>query len=845
MSSDPPVTRNTGFRGGIGTGGNTPAMKQYWAAKLRHPAAILLFRMGDFYEVFFDDAVVAAPIMGVTLTSRPMRDGRQPMCGVPHHSWQGYVGKLLRAGKTVVICDQVEEPAGGGASKVVRREITRVLTPGTVVDDAYLEPGLSNWLVAAWSRGAEAGVAACDVSTGELMLCQLPLDRLQSEIDRLAPAELLQSPAIDVYRFDPERGRRRLADQLGLGFAASIGAEESPLAIGAAGVILEYLQHNQVRVEPGLFRVRTYSPDATMQLDAASVRNLELTSLLRLVDRTCTPIGARRLRRWIWAPLRDAEAIELRLGAVSELSQSRRTPLRTALREVGDLERLVGRAAQGLASPRELVALRRSLEALPAVAAACAAAASLLLRQLVAAIKPDPTLADELARALAEDPPAVMRDGGAIRPGYDPELDGIQEASRAAREWISDLERVERERTGIKSLKVGYNRVFGYYIEVSHANQELVPHDYIRKQTLTGAERYLTPELKEKEAVVLNANQDRVDRELEILRELQRRVAREAPDLLACAAAIGELDALASLAEAGTDLGWVRPGISTGLRLAIEGGRHPMVEASVGNEDFVPNDTVLDPAHEQIVVLTGPNMAGKSTYLRQVALIVLLAQCGSLVPARSASIGLADRIFTRVGAHDDLAAGMSTFMVEMTETANILAHASRSSLVVLDEVGRGTSTYDGVSIAQAVVEHIHDSPRLGCRTLFATHYHELTALADRLERVRNERVEVAEEGGSIRFLHRVVAGGADRSYGIHVAALAGLPPQLIARAREVLAELERQRPLEPVEQQLALPLVATENDQVRQELSTIELDGLSPLEALQKLYELRARLRGA
>lgn len=832
------------FRGGPGTGGNTPAMKQYWAAKLRHPAAILLFRMGDFYEVFFDDAVEAAPIMGVTLTSRPMREGRQPMCGVPHHAWQGYVGKLLRAGKKVVICDQIEEPAGGAPSKVVRREITRVLTPGTVVDDAYLEPGLSNWLVAAWSRGADGGLAACDVSTGELMLCQLPLDRLQSEIDRLSPAELLQPPAIDVYRFDPDRGRRRLADHLGVGFAASIGAEESPLAIGAAGVILEYLQHNQVRVEPGLFRVRTYSPDATMQLDAATVRNLELPSLLRLVDRTCTPIGARRLRRWVWAPLRDAEAIEMRLGAVSELSHGDRTALRTALREVGDLERLVGRAAQGLASPRELVALRRSLEALPAVAAACATAASLLLRQLAAVIKPDRALAEELASALAEDPPAVMRDGGAIRPGYDAELDGIQEASRAAREWISDLERVERERTGIKSLKVGYNRVFGYYIEVSHANQELVPRDYIRKQTLTGAERYLTPELKEKEAVVLNALQDRVDRELEILRGLQRRVAQAAPDLLTCAGAIGELDALASLAEAGTDLGWVRPGVSAGLRLAIEGGRHAMVEASVGTAGFVPNDTVLDPAHEQIVVLTGPNMAGKSTYLRQVALIVLLAQCGSLVPARSASIGLVDRIFTRVGAHDDLAAGMSTFMVEMTETANILNHASRSSLVVLDEVGRGTSTYDGVSIAQAVVEHIHDSPRLGCRTLFATHYHELTALADRLERVRNERVEVAEEGGSIRFLHRVVAGGADRSYGIHVAALAGLPPQLIARAREVLAELERQRPLEPVEQQLALPLVAAENE-VRQELSTIELDGLSPLEALQKLYELRARLRGA
>jgi len=816
-------------------------MKQYWAAKLRHPGAILLFRMGDFYEIFFDDAVEAAPIMGVTLTSRPMRDGRQPMCGVPHHAWQGYVGKLLRAGKKVVICDQVDEPAGGGHSGVVRREITRVLTPGTVVDDAYLEPGISNWLVAAWSRGAESGLAACDVSTGELMLCQLPLDQLQSEIDRLAPAELLQPPAIDSYRFDPERGRQRLADQLEVRFAASIGAEESPLAIGAAGVILEYLQHNQVPVEPGLFRIRTYSPDATMQLDAPTVRNLELPALLQLVDRTCTPIGARRLRRWIWAPLRDAEAIEMRLGAVSELSKGGRTALRTALGEVGDLERLVGRAARGLASPRELVALRRSLEAVPAVSAAGATAASLLLRQLAAAIKPDPTLADELARALAEDPPAVMRDGGAIRPAYDAELDRIQEASSAAREWISSLEQVERERTGIKSLKVGYNRVFGYYIEVSHANVELIPDDYIRKQTLTGAERYLTPELKEKEAIVLNALQDRVDRELEILRELQRRVAHAAPDLLSCAAAIGELDALASLAETGADLGWVRPGVSTGLRLAIEGGRHPMVEASLGREDFVPNDTVLDPSREQIVVLTGPNMAGKSTYLRQVALIVLLAQSGSLVPACSASIGLVDRVFTRVGAHDDLAAGMSTFMVEMTETANILNHASPSSLVVLDEVGRGTSTYDGVSIAQAVVEHIHDSPRLGCRTLFATHYHELTALADRLARVRNERVEVAEEGGSIRFLHRVVAGGADRSYGIHVAALAGLPPQLIARAREVLAELERQRPLEPVEQQLALPLV---DDEVRQELSTIELDGLSPLEALQKLYELRARLRG-
>jgi DNA mismatch repair protein MutS len=812
-------------------------MKQYWEAKQRHPDAILMFRMGDFYEVFFDDAVEAAPIMGITLTSRPMKEGRQPMCGVPHHSWQTYAGRLLRAGRKVVLCDQVEAASG---KKVVRREVTRVLTPGTVLDDAYLEPGVSNWLVAAWTRGTEAGLAACDVSTGELQLCQLPADRLQPELDRLQPSELLGPPGFEAYRFDPERGRHRLADRLGIAYPESIGAEKAPLAVGAAGVVLEYLEQNQLRVEPGLFRVRTYSPDATMQLDGATVRNLELVTLMKLVDRTATPIGARHLRRWLWAPLRDVEAIELRLGAVAELVE-RRDGLRAALRQLGDLERLVSRAAHGLATPRELVALRRALEVLPGIAEAAGEASSLLLKQLAAAVRPDPELAGLLRRALVEDPPAQTRDGGAVRAGYDAELDGIHEASRAAREWIAGLELAERERTGIKNLRVGYNRVFGYFIEVSHAHQSLVPADYIRKQTLTGAERYLTPELKEREAVVLNAQQDRVSRELEVLKGLARRIAEAAPGLLATADAVGDLDALASLAETAGDGGWTRPEVSTGRRLVIVGGRHPVVEHSVGPGNFVANDTLLDPDEGQIVVLTGPNMAGKSTYLRQVALIVLLAQCGSFVPAQAASIGLADRVFTRVGAHDDLAAGMSTFMVEMAETANILNHATATSLVVLDEVGRGTSTYDGVSIAQAVVEYIHDSPRLRCRTLFATHYHELTALADRLPRVRNERVEVLEEGDQVRFLHRVVPGGADRSYGIHVAALAGLPPQLLARARQVLAELEQQRPLEPAAQQLGLALGPID-DPIRRELATIELDQLSPLEALQKLYELRSRV---
>ncbi len=820
-------------------GGETPALKQYREAKAKHPNAILLFRMGDFFELFFEDAQEAAPIMGVTLTSRPMgKSGRAPMAGVPHHAWQSYVGKLLRAGKSVVICDQVEAPTGKG---IVRREVTRVLTPGTVLEEAYLEPGRSNYLVAAWTQGPEAGIAACELSAGELLLCQLPAERLPAELDRLAPAELLSPPALDGYRFDPERGRHRLRELLGIAHPAAIGAEEAPLALGAAGVVLEHLRQNQVRIEPGLLRVRTYSPDAAMQLDAATVRNLELSTLLKLVDRTVTPVGARRLRAWLWAPLREVESIELRLAGVDELVQSAglRARLREALLAVGDLERLVTRAAQALSSPRELVALRRSLEALPGVSAATAAAEALELRRLSSGLQEAPELAEQLTRALVDDPPASPREPGSIRAGYDRELDAIREASRSARDYIAALEEKERARTGIRTLKVGYNRVFGYYLEVSHSNAGAVPADYIRKQTLTGAERYITPEMKEREAVVLSAQQDSLAREQELLRGLCEEVAAQAAGLLGAAQAVGELDALGALAEIAADLAWTRPQVSAGLGLRVVGGRHPVVEASLPAGSFVPNDLELDPDGQQVVVLTGPNMAGKSTYLRQAALIVLLAQCGSFVPAASAAIGLADRVFTRVGAHDDLASGMSTFMVEMTETANILNNATRESLVVFDEVGRGTSTYDGVSIAQAVVEHIHD--RVGCRTLFATHYHELTALADRLPRVANQRVEVVEEGDRVRFLHTVVPGGADRSYGIHVAALAGLPPALIARARQVLGELERQRPLEPPEQQLGLPLDAAP-DPIRQQLAQLDLDQLSPLEALQKLYELRGRL---
>jgi DNA mismatch repair protein MutS len=762
------------------------------------------------------------------------------MCGVPHHAWQIYVGKLLRAGHKVVICDQVEAASKKG---VVRRDVTRVLTPGTVVEDAYLDPARPNYLVAAWTHGAEAGLAACDVSTGELLLCQLPRERLSSELERLAPAELLTPPKVEEYRFDPARGQQRLRDLLGIAYPASVGAAEAPLAVGAAGVILEFLRQNQTAIAPGSLTVRTYSPDATMPLDAATARNLELPALIGLIDHTRTPMGARRLGSWLWAPMRDAESIELRLGAVEELATSPalRDRVADSLKEVGDLERLVSRAAMGRSSARELVSLRRSLEAIPGVLEAAGGCRALALRELVGQVSPAPEVASELARALVEVPPSVARDGGAVRPGHDRELDGIHEASKEAREWIGALEASERARAGIRSLKVGFNKVFGYYIEVSHANAAPIPSDYIRKQTLTGAERYITPELKEKEAVVLSAQERIVARELEILRDLGALIAGAAPGLRASAQAIANIDALQSLAAAAQDLGWRRPEVNAGLRLSIKGGRHPLVEQSLPAGVFVANDLELDPDSVQVVILTGPNMAGKSTYLRQAAVIVLLAQCGSFVPAERAVVGLADRIFTRVGAHDDISAGMSTFMVEMTETANILNNATRASLVILDEVGRGTSTYDGVSIAQAVVEYLHDAPRLQCRTLFATHYHELTTLAERLPRVRNQRVEVLEEGESVRFLHRVVPGGADRSYGIHVAALAGLPSTVIARARMVLAELERQRPLEPPDVQLGLPMEMAP-DPLRKELEELQPDSLSPLEALQKLYELRSRV---
>ena len=839
---------------------SVPVLEQYQAIKRAHPDAIVLFRLGDFYETFGEDAERAAPILGITLTGRELGKGQRfPMAGVPYHAFEAYVGKLLKAGLRVAVCDQVEEPSEK-ARGLVRREVLRVLTPGMVLEDAYLDGAHSNYAVAVCVKPHHTGVAALDCSTGELAVIRVDpeLDGLRDELARLRPAELVVSepdrerltplvgglpvtvlPASD---FDPRAAGDRLRQLLGVETLAAFGCEEWPEALAAAGALLRHAERARLALEPALLRLHAEHPQAFMHLDAATRHSLGLSGapalrpeedLTAFLDVTVTSMGARCLRRWIDRPLRSHELLDARLDRVAQLAADplERTQLRVALRKLHDLERLVSRAGQGLANPRDLAQLRATLRAVPAVRAAIGAPL-LALPAPSAAIE---SLLNELTAALADDPSASLRDAGAFCPGYDPELDAIRDGSRAAREWIAGLEAAERRRTGIRSLRVGFNQVFGYYLEVSHANRDLVPGEYVRKQTLVNAERYITPELKDRETLVLNAKSAMAAREQELFRQLCQGVRGAARELLALGTALGELDALAALAEVASRERWVRPRLREEAGLSVRAGRHPLIERALGPGRFVPNDLTLEPGGAQIVLLSGPNMAGKSTYLRQAALIVLLAQVGSFVPAAEADIGLCDRIFTRVGAHDELARGMSTFMVEMVETAHILAHATERSLLVFDEVGRGTSTYDGVSIAQALLEYVHDAPHLRSLTLFATHFHELTALTDRLPRLRNFRMEVKEEGEKVVFLHQVVQGGADRSYGIHVAELAGLPRQVIVRARQILDELEGTRPLErrsASSDQLSLPL----EHALVQELKQLDLERLTPRDALDKLY---------
>ncbi len=942
----------------------TPLRRQYLNIKSKYPDTIVFFRLGDFYETFDDDAAIVARVCDVVLTSRPTsKDVRIPMAGVPYHSAEGYISKLVQAGYKVAVAEQLTMPdvdeetaarrirmgkkestlvanrfgdeekgpkngeaGGGGKRDLVERDVVRVITPGTVTEPGMLDATRNNYLVAAVVEGGAAGIAYADITTGEFATTEIrkSLQELETavgeEIDRLRPAELLMPGADDedggrqmsgmgrksnydaraernghgadvgattfrvphsaVTQTDAEdwvleRAKARLLKHFGGTSLEAYGCARMPLAIKAAGALLAYISANNRAALNQLTRLVTYSTEQYMTLDPHTRRNLELAegpgadrnrrnSLLWVLDETRTPMGSRLLGRWLGQPLLDLGRLNARLDAVEAFVTDAvmRAEMRGALKDLPDLERLVTRAVQGTAGPKEMVALKTAVERLPVIRQLLSGVGESggprkVLGALVNRIQECGDVSELIGKAIADDPPALLGSGDAIRAGFSPELDTLRSASRDAKGWIASLEAAEKEKTGIRGLKVGYNKVFGYYIEVSNANRETIPGDYIRKQTLVGAERYVTPELKEYENLILNAQERLVELEREAFGRVLREVAECAPRLMQVSESLALLDVFGGLAEVAVRHGYVRPALNDGTVIEIREGRHPVVERTLRDEQFVPNDTHLDSgaSGSAIVLLTGPNMAGKSVYIKQVALIVLMAQVGSFVPADEANIGLVDRIFTRVGAQDDIATGRSTFMVEMEETANILNHATHRSLVILDEIGRGTSTYDGLAIARAVVEYIHNSPRLGAKTLFATHYHELTELEKILPRVKNYNVAVAEDGEKVVFLHKIVEGGADRSYGIHVARLAGLPRAILRRAEDILGDLEKgggketrrkamQTSADAGQLQMSFqPGAAT--DPLREELRGLRPEEMSPLEALGVLYELNKKAKEA
>ncbi|ACG73384.1 DNA mismatch repair protein MutS [Anaeromyxobacter sp. K] len=867
---------------------HTPMMRQYLETKARYPDAILFFRLGDFYEMFFEDALTASEALQITLTARSKGDDKVPMCGVPYHAARGYVARLLEKGFKVAICDQVEEP---GKSQLVKREVTRVVTPGMVLDDQVLDPREASWLGAVALDDGRAGLALLDASTGQLQCGEVDGDeRLVDELRRAGVRELVFSSAADGARAEAiaravgapaarrdaaefERAEDRLRKHLGVPSLDGFGVSGLPLGLAAAAAALAYLADTQRAAPRHVDRISRLSTDDVLLLDEATRTNLELErtlsggrkkgTLLALLDRTVTAPGGRRLAEWLRYPLTDLARIGARLDAVEELTGAAvaREELALALRPVADLERLLSRLVLGQGNARDLRALAGALLALPALAAVLEARGAARLREAGARLRGLEALAAHLDAAVAEEPPATLREGGIIRRGHSAELDEIVAIAEDGKGWIAALEAKERERTGIGSLKVRFNKVFGYYLEVTRPNLHLVPKDWERRQTTVGGERFVTPELKTLEEKVLTAEERRAALEERLFEALRQAVAAEAPRVRTAADAVATADALLSLSRVAAERGYVRPEVDASEALEIVDGRHPVVEAVLpdGPAAYVPNDVLVASRdapecaeHGALLVITGPNMAGKSTVMREAALVVLLAQMGAFVPARRARIGLVDRIFTRVGASDDLARGRSTFMVEMTETAAILHNATRRSLVVLDEIGRGTSTFDGVSIAWAVAEHLHDVT--GCRTLFATHYHELQDLARERPAVRNLTVAVREVGDRVVFLRKLVQGGASRSYGIEVAKLAGLPAEVLARAREILKNLEamevdegghpalargRRRRAGPSAAQLGLfgggAAADPAAEEVAKAIRAIDLDALRPLDALNLL----------
>jgi DNA mismatch repair protein MutS len=847
----------------------TPLRQQYLRIKKQYPDTIVMFRLGDFYETFDDDAKIVSSVCNIVLTAREMGTGhRVPLAGVPYHAIESYLAKLIHAGHKVAIVEQMsDEPIKG----LMERQVTRVVTPGTVVEPALLEEKRNNYLAALVADKTRAGIAYADITTGTFAATEIDAHEARQELERLQPAEVLadareigdgrlamanlQSPITNLQSPDLDAARQTLLEHFRVATLDGFGLGALPLATRAAGAIIRYLQDNQKAALTQLTTLKTYSTRAFMTLDPATRRNLELTqtirsgaiqgSLLGVLDETRTAMGARLLREWLTQPLLDVHALDARLARVDALYRdtARREAIRDLLKRVADLERLTNRIAQGIATPRDVVAIRTSLQVVPKILAVQGSKSEVQgetsnfeLRTLNLDACPD--LVALIARAIVPEPPANLNNGGVIAPGFSSELDSIASASKNAKDWVANLERQERERTGIKSLKVGYNKVFGYYIEVTTPNLPQVPPEYIRKQTLANAERFITPELKEYESLILNAEERLIELETTLFKEVCAQIAGAAPRLLATARALAELDVYAALAEVAVRYRYVRPQLNDGDTIHIVAGRHPVVELTLRDEPFVPNDVILSP-DELIHIITGPNMSGKSTFLRQVALIVLMAQIGSFVPADAATIGLVDRIFTRIGAQDEISAGQSTFMVEMVEAANILTHATCKSLILLDEIGRGTSTYDGIAIARAIVEHIHNHPQLQAKTLFATHYHELIALEEYLPRVRNYNVSVLEQGGRVAFLRKIVRGGADKSYGIHVAQLAGIPKAVVHRAEEVLKELEELQATGRLHKGAGVQMAMfAPTDPLRDEIAQLDVLSLSPLEALNKLYEL-------
>jgi DNA mismatch repair protein MutS len=883
----------------------TPLMQQYHAIKTRYPHALLLFRLGDFYELFYEDALIAARELQITLTSRNREKGQPiPMCGVPYHAADGYTAKLIRAGFKVAICDQMEQPGPG--KKIVRREVVRVITPGTATDVSVLDARENNFLAAVANHpdGSPIGLAFVDLSTGEFQATeffgQRADDSLRDELLLLRPREtLLPRPQqlfdtakpsllegaggvetrLEDWTFQRDYAERILREQFGVAELTGFGLDDHPQALAASGAIIHYLRENSARGDEApsvealrhLDRVRYYEQHESLVLDPITVRNLELltpifsedtnrsgpVTLITALDATVTGMGARLLRSWVLRPLIDTESIEARLSAVSHLLQQTvvRGEIRKELRGILDLERLTSRITLGLASPRELVALRKSLAQLPVLKNFLTpppAGGSDLLRHLHAEIDELTDVRERLDRAIADEPPAVATEPGMIRSGYHGELDELRELSQHSKQIIAAMEERERKRTSIASLKIRFNQIFGYYIEISKPNLHLAPADYERKQTLVNAERFTSAELKEYERKILAADERILEIEKQLFVDVRSGIAAKTTRLRRTAAAVAQLDVLASFAKLAADRGYARPQFNSAGELLIVGGRHPVIEELLRQrgERFVPNDLCFEPGRQQLLLITGPNMGGKSTYLRQAALIVLMAQIGSFVPARQAKLPLTDRIFTRIGASDNLARGRSTFLVEMSEVAAILTHATPASLVLLDEVGRGTATFDGLSIAWAVVEFLQKNIR--ARTLFATHYQELTELADIIPGVKNIHVSVKETPNEIIFLRRVEPGSADKSYGIEVARLAGLPRSVIERAREVLkkheqSEHELSETLSPGaasahgnghQTQLFTPLDRAVLDKLRD----ADLDQLKPLDALNLLAELKKQI---